>query len=135
GNQLHALRSFNRGRPANQNDASTSTQSSFGQRVSHFSRGANGEVSHRVKIFARGASRNQDTVAFQIMADSKRFEHGLRNRLNSGEPAFSRHSAGKIAFIRRNDPHAASAQNFNVFLGGRVIPHVHVHGGSDDHGS
>src|SRR5271157_4316521 len=34
-----------------------------------------------------------------------------------------------------DDVHAATAQEFQVRVGGRMLPHVDVHGGSDDHGS
>ena len=34
---------------------------------------------------------------------------------------------------RFDDPHAALVQNFQIRLRGRMVPHVHVHGGRDHH--
>ncbi len=51
-----------------------------------------------------------------------------------GEPAGADHAAGEISAAGLDDEHAATAQDFQVRLRGRMLPHVDVHGGSDDHG-
>ncbi len=37
------------------------------------------------------------------------------------------HAAGQLACSRLHDAHPALAQNFNVRLRGRMVPHVHIH--------
>ena len=58
----------------------------------------------------------------------------LGDGFDAGEPPRAGHAASEIAFVGRDDVHAARAQHLDIFLRGRVLPHVDVHCRSDDHG-
>ena len=49
-----------------------------------------------------------------------------------GEAAGADHAAGEVSAARLDDEHAATAQDVKVRLRRGMLPHVDVHGGSDD---
>src|SRR5271170_1385544 len=59
--------------------------------------------------------------------------HGSHDFFLAGEAASADHAAREIAFVWSDDANAAVAQETDIFLRGGVIPHVYVHGGSDDY--
>src|SRR5208337_1670392 len=66
--------------------------------------------------------------------DPEAFERGRNNLFGFGEPSGADHATREISAAGLDDVHAAAAQDFHVRLRGRMLPHVDVHGGSDDHG-
>ena len=68
----------------------------------------------------------------KILRDAQALERGGDNFFRFGQPSRADHSAGQIAAARLDNVHAAAAQDFQVGLRGRMLPHVHVHRGSDD---
>ena len=55
------------------------------------------------------------------------------NGFRIGEPPRPGHPAGKVSAAGFHDRVTAPHQRCQVGLGGRVLPHVDVHGGSDQH--
>ena len=61
-------------------------------------------------------------------------EHGFDDGGRVGEAAAAGHAAGEIAAVGSNDLDVARGEDFEIGLGGRMLPHVDVHGGRDDDG-
>ena len=101
----------------------------LGQRVTHLAAGAVADEAHRIERLARAARGNQHHFAAQIVAPADRPQHRFGNRLRLGHAPCADHAAGQVARSRFDDAHAALAQNLKVGLRGRMVPHVHVHGG------
>src|SRR5271156_3780285 len=68
------------------------------------------------------------------MVRVKNGAHGDEDFFLAGQAAGADHAAREIAFVWSDDANAAVAQETDIFLRGRVIPHVYVHGGSYDYG-
>ena len=71
--------------------------------------------------------------ALEVVPNAEHARNRLGDSFHAGKASRARHAAGKVAFIRRDNAHAASSQNINVLLGSGMLPHVHMHRGSDDH--
>ncbi len=61
------------------------------------------------------------------MPASERVEHRVGDRIRLGHAPRAHHAAGQIARARLNHAHTALAQNFEIGLRRRVVPHVHIH--------
>ena len=89
-------------------------------------------IAHRIERLARAAGGDEHNFAGQIVAAAQGVEHGVGDGIRLGHAACAHHAAGQIAGAGLDDAHAALAQDFKIGLRGRVIPHVHVHCGSDE---
>ena len=134
GNEFHALRRIEPHRAADQNHARAAPRRRLRQRIAHFPGGTIGEIPHRVQVLARRPRGHDHGFILQIVLDAQPRAHGLRDGIDAGQPSRAGHAAGQVAFLGRNDVHAARAQRFDIFLRRRVLPHIDVHRGSHDHG-
>ena len=80
----------------------------------------------------RGAGGDQHGLAGQILRDTQPLQSGSDNLLRFGQPSRAHHAASKIAAARLDNMHPTSAQDFQIRLRGRMLPHVHVHRWCDD---
>ncbi len=117
--------------PAHQQHSRSAPQRSFGQGVSHAAAGAVGEIAHRIDLFPRGSGRDQNGFAGQLLRSAQSFHRGRDNQVVLRQPAGAGHAASQIAVAGLDDPHAALAQDFQIRLRGRMVPHIHVHRGRD----
>ena len=61
-------------------------------------------------------------------------QHRLHDGLVFGEATCANHAAGQVAAVGRYDADVAAGQGFEIRLGRRMLPHVHVHRRSHDDG-
>ena len=106
----------------------------FGEGVAHFAAGTIAEEADGIEGFAGASGGDEHDFAGEIVATAEGVEHGVGDGFGFGHAAGADHAAGELAGAGLDDAHAALAQDFKVGLGGRMIPHVHVHGGSDEDG-
>ena len=118
-------------RAADENDLGAAAVRGFGQRVAHLAAGAVAEEADGVESLARAAGGDEHDFAGQIVAAAKSAEDRAGDGLGLGHAARAHHAAGQLARSRLDDAHAALAEDFEVGLRGRMLPHVHVHGGGD----
>ena len=116
---------------ADENDSCAAAAGGFGQGVAHFAAGAVADEANRIEGLARAAGGDQNDFASQIVAAAQRGEHRVGDGLRLGHAAGADHAAGQIAGSGLDDAHAALAQHFKIGLGGRMVPHVDVHGRSN----
>ncbi len=64
----------------------------------------------------------------------QRLVHRGDDGVLAGEPAGAGHPACEIALVGVDNLGAARTQHLDIFLRSRVVPHVHVHRRSDNHG-
>ena len=86
-----------------------------------------------IEFFLRGARGQQYGLPFEVAAYSQHFANRGDDGVLSGEASRAGHAASQIAFIGIDDVNAATAQTLQIFLSGRMIPHVDVHRRRDDH--
>ena len=67
----------------------------------------------------------------QVLCDTEALQRGSDDLLGLREPARANHAAGEISAARLDDGYTATAQDFQIRLRGRMLPHVDVHGGRD----
>ncbi len=65
---------------------------------------------------------------------TERSEHRGDDVRRVGESAAAGHPAGEIAAARRNDERTARSERGDVPLGGRMVPHIHIHRGGEHDG-
>ena len=121
-------------RSADQQHACTAAQGSFGQGVAHATAGAIGEIAHGIDLFASGAGGDQHGFARKILRCAESFQHGGDDGFILCQASRAGHAAGQISRAGFDDLHAALAQNLQIRLRRRMIPHVDVHRRSDDDG-
>ncbi len=66
-------------------------------------------------------------------AAAEPFEHMRHDRVGIGEPALPRVTAGQPPALGRDHLDAAPHQRGEVLTHRCVLPHLRVHGGTDDH--
>src|SRR5438067_1619992 len=126
-------RSFQVHRAADQNHLRAALRSSLGNGISHFPGSAVREEANWIEVFASRACGNQNRFAIQIPVRFCDFVYSRKNFFQAREPARPGHAARQIALIGLRYFYAACPQRRDIFLGGRVIPHVHIHRRSDDY--
>src|SRR5205823_2823771 len=126
-------RSFQVHRAADQNHLRAALRSSLGNGITHFPGRAVGEEANGIEVFASRACGNQNRFAIQIPVRFCDFVYSRKNFFQAREPARPGHAARQIALIGLRYFYAACPQRRDIFLGGRVIPHVHIHRRSDDY--
>ncbi len=106
----------------------------FGEGVAHLAGGAVAEEADGVECLARAAGGDEDGLGGEVLDVAGRGcgEDGFDDGVEICEAAGAGHAAGEIAGVGIYEVHTAAAQEGDVGLGGRVIPHVDVHGGGDD---
>jgi hypothetical protein len=110
----------------------TSPERGLSQRVTHFSGRAIGEKTDGIHVFARGAGSYENGLALKIAAQSQHVTDSASDGFRSSEAAAARHTAGEITFIRIDNVNPTRAKGVQIFLRGRMLPHVDIHGGRDD---
>ena len=126
-------RRLQRGRPAHQDDLRSATQRSFGERVSHLAAGAIAEIAHRIDGLVGRSGGDEHGLAREVLRDAEALQRGRDDLFRFGQTSRADHAAGQISAARLDDGHAATAQDFQIRLRRRMLPHVDVHGGRDDH--
>ena len=71
----------------------------------------------------------------EIVAQAEHLANFSGDGFGGSEAAGAGHAAGEITFVRIDHIHAARAQRCEILLRRRMLPHIHVHRGRDDHGS
>ena len=108
-----------------------------GHGVALLSRAAVADEPHRVDGLAGAARGDQHLDPGQVIGQriaAGQQELGQRgDLLGLGQPAGTAVRAGEPARRRFEDDGAAAAQSGDVFDGGRVQPHLGVHGGREQH--
>src|ERR1700693_393384 len=94
-----------------------------------------GKKSNSIDVFASRASGDENCLTGEIVAQPKHIANFLCDGLGGSEPSRAYHTASEVAFIGVHHVHAAFAQNPEVALGSRMVPHIHVHGRGDHHPS
>jgi hypothetical protein len=105
-----------------------------GDGVAHFAAGTIAEEPHGVQGFASAAGGDQDDFAGEVVAASQRVENRVGDGIGFGHAARADHAAGELAGAGLDDAHASLAKDFEIGLGGRMLPHVDVHGRGDEDG-
>jgi hypothetical protein len=118
---------------ADEDDPGAAALRGFGQGVAHLAAGAVAEEADGVESLAGAAGGDQDDLACQVVEAAKGAEDGVGDGLGLGHAACAHHAAGQLACARLDDAHAALAEGFEVRLGCRVLPHVHIHGRGNQH--
>src|ERR1700678_2577755 len=128
---VRTFRNFQIRRPANKNYPRAAPLRRFRQRISHLPRRAVGQKTYRVDILTSRPSGDQNRLPVQIVPQSQHVPNFQHNRVRRRQPPCADHPARQISFVRRDDMNAARAQRRQIFLRRRVLPHIHVHRGSD----
>ena len=76
---------------------------------------------------------DKNNFAGQVVAAAQRIEHRVGDGRGLSHAPRAHHAAGQFAGAGLDDANAALAQRFEIGLGGGMVPHVHVHRGSDQH--
>ena len=83
-------------------------------------------------IFSRvGPAVMSTRFSREILSCSKSFKDGSDNGFVFGETSLAHHAAGEISGAGLDHFHTPLAQDFQIRLGCRMIPHVDVHGRRD----
>ena len=102
-----------------------------GDRKSHLSRAAIGEIAHGVEPLARGPGRDQHIEARQQSRVDRRFEQALRQLNRFPHTPLANFAAGLIPGPGPEDAYAPGDQCLDVRLRCLVRPHDPVHGGRE----
>ena len=127
GDEVGPLRRLQRYRAANQGERCARIERGLRQGVTHASRGVVGEIAHGVQRFPGRPGGYQDVLTGEESAGE-----ALRRR--AGDGCGLRHTtgpqvtAGLLSAIGVHDMHAARAQCCDIADGGRVAPHLLIHG-------
>ena len=112
---------------ADQCDEGAGLPAGLGQCIAHFAGRQVGDAAHRVDGLVGGAGRHQDALALQGLW-SEEIRQLLDQHGGFQHPAGANLAAGLLARIRTQYLHAIGTQLVDVALGGRVLPHLPVHG-------
>ncbi len=131
--QGHAIRGSQVDRPGDQDDMRAPGGGGLGERVAHFAGRSVRDVPHRVQGFLGRTCRDEDRLALQVPPPVQHRQHRIGDSFSFRHAAGAQHATGQRTFVRANHSVAALAQDLEVCLRCRVVPHVGVHGGRQDH--
>ena len=104
----------------------------FSQGVAHLAAGTVAKKAHGVDGLAGSAGGDEDGFAEQVLWGSENMHDACGDGCGRREASAADHAAGQIAAFGLDDVDAALAQDRHVGAGGRMIPHIDVHGGRDE---
>ena len=117
---------------ADENDLRAASDGGFGQGISHLAAGTVADEAHRIDRLVGWSGGDENGLAFQVLLDAQHGERGFDDLFGFGETSGADHAAREISAAGFDDVHSALAQRFEILLRRFVLPHVDVHGGSDD---
>ena len=125
--EAHACRSRQLGGAADQRHGGAGAAAGLGQGIAHLAGGLIGDAAHRVDGLVGGAGREQDALALQPLGREEGVQ--LLDQVQRLQHAASAHfAAGLLTGVGAQHADAVGAQLVDVALGGRVLPHLPVHG-------
>ena len=66
------------------------------------------------------------------MAAVQNIQNGAHQIFDLCQAAFAEHATGQVTAVRRNDRCTTLAQDVQICLRGRMLPHLHIHGGRNN---
>src|SRR5262249_5876586 len=93
----------------------------------HSSGGAVRNESNWVEVLTCRPRCHEQRLTLQVVLELQHFIYCSNNRFLARQTSGTRHSTGKITFIRLNNVHTSRPQHLEILLRRRMIPHVDVH--------